>query len=158
MSHRIQHLRGDETAWAENDIVPYEGEFALLRTATGKMKVRVGDGITPFSALHSLEGDIVRSEGGELLLQNATEYRLGHPAALDLSFPSDYGEDYYSLVSFDSGEDGMTFSYPDIGILFSGDDLTNDGVFIPGIGRHYTILFWYDGHMEGVVRGVDYAQ
>lgn len=157
MSHRIQHLRGDEAAWAENDIVPYEGELALLRTATGQMKVRIGDGVTPFSALRSLDGDIVNTEGGNLLLRNATEYRLGQPTLLDLSFPPDYGEDYYSMISFDTGDDGMSFSYPDIGVLLSGDDLTNDGVFTPGANRHYTILFWYDGHMEGIVRGVDYA-
>ena len=32
-----------------------------------------------------------------------------------------------------------------------------DGIFIPGGGKHYTLLFWYDGRIQGLSRGVTLA-
>jgi long-chain acyl-CoA synthetase len=39
---------------------------------------------------------------------------------------------------------------------FSGDDVL-EGVFVPDTEKHYTLLFWYDGRMQGLVRGVSVA-
>lgn len=158
MSDIIQHLRADREGWAQNDIVPRDGELALLRTQDGGTLIKIGDGETPFSALSSLTGEVRSATEGALTLRHGEDIRLGAPTALTLSFPQAVREDYYGTVSFDSPADTPTaLSYPaSPKIYFSGDDVL-DGVFVPDAGKHYTLLFWYDGRMQGLARGVALA-
>ena len=62
------------------------------------------------------------------------------------------------MVSFDSPIDAPTaLTYPaEPKIYFSGDGVM-DGIFIPDSGKHYTLLFWYDGKIQGLSRGVTLA-
>ena len=158
MSDIIQHLRADSDGWAQNDIVPRDGELALLRTHDGGTLIKIGDGKTPFSALSSLTGEVRSGTESALTLRHGDDTRFGALTALSLSFPEAVREDYYSTVCFDSPADAPTaLSYPaSPSICFSGDDVL-DGVFVPDTGKHYTLLFWYDGRMQGLARGVTLA-
>ncbi len=155
MSHIIQHLRADREGWALHDIIPKDGELALLQTEDGGTLIKIGDGEHPFSELSSLTGEVVNPSGESLLLRHGEEARYDTLSALTLSFPTAIREDYYAALSFDSPQNIPTaLSYPEAPkIYFSGDDVV-EGVFIPDHSKHYSLFFWYDGRMQGLVRGV----
>jgi hypothetical protein len=48
---RQRQLIGTTAQWAANDLVIGDGEFALERTTTGRVRVKVGNGTATFSAL-----------------------------------------------------------------------------------------------------------
>ncbi len=158
MANTIQHLRATRSVWEQHDIIPLDGELALLRTDDGGTLIKVGDGTHRFSELSSLLGEVENAAGDTLVLRHGADARLESPAALALSFPSLIREDYYAVVSFDSPTDAPTaLSYPEEpAVLFSGDDVL-DGIFVPDGGKHYTLFFWYDGRMQGLARGVTLA-
>lgn len=89
-------------------------------------------------------------------LGDREELRAGRVSNLQLALPPSVSETYRSALVFETmpSEGETTVSFP-IGILWSGDDVT-DGVFLPKCGKHYTCRFWYDGAMQGDVRGVRY--
>ena len=155
MSKIIQHLRADREGWALNDIVPMDGELALLRTEDGGTLIKIGDGMTPFSRLSSLTGEVKIGTGDTHLLSHGDDLRLGTAQTVLLSLPSVIREDYYASVSFDSPQDAPTaLSYPENPkIYFSGDDVL-EGVFVPDAGKHYTVFIFYDGKMQGLTRGI----
>ncbi len=155
MASTIQHLRATRAVWAEHDIVPLDGELALLRTDDGGTLIKIGDGAHRFSELSSLTGEVAAGNGTNHLLRHGEDTRFFSVEALSLSFPAVIREDYYSTLSFDSPAESPTaLSYPeDPQIYFSGDDVM-EGIFVPDGGKHYTLLFWYDGRMQGLARGV----
>lgn len=158
MASTIQHLRATRAVWAEHDIIPLDGELALLRTDDGGTLIKIGDGTHRFSELSSLTGEVTAGSSTEHLLRHGEDTHFASVASLSLSFPSVIREDYYSMLSFDSPAESPTaLSYPtEPPIYFSGDDVL-EGVFVPDVGKHYTLLFWYDGRMQGLVRGVSVA-
>ena len=158
MANTIQHLRAGRAVWEQHDIIPLDGELALLRTDDGGTLIKIGDGAHRFSELSSLTGEARSESGSTVLLRHGEDIRFPASEALSLSLPESIREDYYSILSFDSPIDSPTaFSYPEEPkIHFSGDDVM-DGVFIPDGGKHYTLLFWYDGRMQGLSRGVTIA-
>ena len=158
MANTIQHLRADRAVWAQHDIIPEDGELALLRTDDGATLIKVGDGVHRFSELPTVTGEALRGDTGNLLLRHGEDTHFEALEALSLSFPQALREDYYSLLSFDSPADAPTaLTYPaEPRIFFSGDDVM-DGIFIPGGGKHYPLLFWYDGRIQGLSRGVTLA-
>lgn len=155
MSQIIQHLRANREGWALYDIIPKDGELALLQMEDGGALIKIGDGEHPFSELPSLTGEVVSRSGDALLLRHGEEARYDSLSALSLSFPAVIREDYYAAISFDSPSTAPTaLSYPEAPkIFFSGDDVI-DGIFVPDISKHYSLFFWYDGRMQGLVRGV----
>ncbi len=155
MSKIIQHLRADREGWALHDIIPMDGELALLRTEDGGTLIKIGDGEHPFSALASLTGEVVKGAADTHLLRHGEDLRFDTLKALSLSLPDAIREDYYAALSFDSPSDTPTaLSYPEAPrIYFTGDDVL-EGIFIPDIGKHYTVFLWYDGKMQGLARGV----
>lgn len=155
MSHIIQHLRANREGWALYDIIPKDGELALLQMEDGGTLIKIGDGEHPFSELSSLTGEVVSRSGDNLLLRHGEEARYDSLSALTLSFPAVIREDYYASISFDSPSTSPTaLSYPEAPkIFFSGDDVV-DGIFVPDLSKHYSLFFWYDGRMQGLVRGV----
>lgn len=155
MSHIIQHLRATREGWALYDIIPKDGELALLQMEDGGALIKIGDGEHPFSELASLTGEVVSRSGDTLLLRHGEEARYDSLSALTLSFPTVIREDYYAALSFDSPAAAPTaLSYPkEPKIFFSGDDVA-EGVFVPDVAKHYSLFFWYDGRMQGLVRGV----
>ena len=82
-------------------------------------------------------------------------YRLGECAELTLSFPAKLDDDYYCELSFDSGADATEL------VVNGKVRLTGDGVadeeLLPEPKTHYTVFIWYDGELQGLVRGLPNA-
>ena len=88
MSHTIQHLRANREGWALHDIIPADGELALLQIGDGGTLIKIGDGERPFSELASLTGEVVRGSSDQLLLRHGEEARYDVLSSLTLSFPT----------------------------------------------------------------------
>ena len=155
MIKSIRHLRGSEAEWAANDIVIPDGEIAILKTASGSVKLKVGNGSSRFSDLPALIGNTVKPDTETIEIKNGVTYRLGTVHSLNLIFPSEPDDDFYTEISFttDSYPPDFAISEP---ITFTGDG-TADGDFLADKKRHYTVFIWYDGEYQGVIRGVPYA-
>jgi len=150
----IQHLRGTRGNWEDNDLVIPDGELALLRE-NGRTRIKIGDGSTPFSKLPFTDGAIKQlSGGGHVFLCTGDDVRLGACAQLMLNLPDVIDEDFYATVTFDSPSNTATVFGTSHSIVMTGDN-TDAGCFIPVPGCHYTVLVWYDGTMQGLVRGAD---
>ncbi len=158
MANTIQHLRASRAVWAQHDIIPKDGELALLRTEDGATLIKIGDGIHHFSELSAVAGEAYKESESTHLLRHGEDAHFEIIESLSLAFPQNLREDYYSMLSFDSPAEAPTaLVYPeDPWIYFSGDDVM-DGIFVPEGGKHYTLLFWYDGKIQGLSRGVSLA-
>ena len=156
MIKSIQHLRGDENEWKNHDIVVPDGELAILRTRGGSLKIKIGDGEHPFSELGSLLGDAVTSSDNKsITMMHAKSYRLGEAPSIKISFPETIDDDYYSELSFDSGKDATEFEI--LGsVRLSGDGVADEEL-MPLPNTHYTVFIWYDGSLQGIVRGLPNA-
>jgi len=53
---RMLQLAGTSAEWAQDDISPSQDELAIERTSAGAVYAKIGDGITPFSALPRIVG------------------------------------------------------------------------------------------------------
>lgn len=154
----IQHLRADAETWARADMIPEDGEIALCRTAGGLTRIKIGDGVSPFSALPYTDGEIRTEESDTVLLRHGAEHRLGERSLITLAFPAVTDEDFYATVSFSSPETPTTLYIPTSPAVMAGGDGVEDGVFVPKKSTHYTLLFWKDeAGMQLLVRGVSVA-
>lgn len=155
MIKSIRHLRAAESEWLSNDVVIPDGEIVILKTRSGGTRLKVGNGKDKFSALPTLGTDAVKATDGALTLHHGKSYRLGTSQALTLTLPETIDEDYYSEVSFDSGADATELEI--IGkIRLSGDDVADEDL-MPKPNTHYTVFVWYDGDIQGIVRGLPNA-
>ena len=155
MFKSIQHLRADAEEWSENDVVPRDGEIALMRTACGSSRMKIGNGEDKFSELDTIMGFVRHTDGNTLTPVCGGDYRLGEKAALELVMPSAFDEDFYAMITFDSPSTPTTVTYPAGVLTFSGDSV-DKGAFVPEAMTHYTLFIWYDGKMQCLVRGVTY--
>ena len=156
MSHFLQLLRGTAAEWEAHDVPLKDGEPALLKKADGRVQLRVGDGESCFSDLGAVGECRVEPEAlpfGELAA--GYDYRIGNAEGVEYFFPETIPDDFYALLTFDSGAEATVY-YTDDDCYFTGDD-TEGGVFTPVANKHYTVLVWYDGTKQGVVRGVAHA-
>jgi hypothetical protein len=48
---RMQQLRGSSAQWVADNIVPLDGELALERASASDARIKLGDGVTPYSSL-----------------------------------------------------------------------------------------------------------
>lgn len=155
MIKSIRHLRGTKADWERHNAVIPDGEIAILKSADAPPKIKIGNGTDTFSSLSSITGDTVITNEREITLMHGKSYRLGECAALTLTVPSPVEDDYYSEVSFDSGDDATEL------LVNSKIRLTGDGVcdeeLLPRPKTHYTIFVWYDGELQGIVRGLPNA-
>lgn len=156
MIKSIRHLRADESEWSSNDIVLPDGEIAILKTRGGNTKLKIGDGVLKFSELPSLLGDAQEHDGYDTVtLLHGKSYRLGEVPSLTVALPDVIDDDYYSEISFDSGVDATEFEV--IGrIRLSGDGVADEEL-MPEANTHYTVFVWYDGAVQGIVRGLPNA-
>ena len=152
MIKSIRHIRGTKTEWAANDAVIPEGEIALLKMRDGRFKARIGDGISRFSELPSIDGDATRPEGDTIKVRHGSLYRLGTVTGLLIDLPDDPDDDFYTEISFRSGNDAAEF-ISNTPIRFTGDDIAAEE-FIPRERTHYNLFIWYDGAYQGVARGI----
>ena len=156
MIKSIRHLRADENGWIANDIVIPDGEIAILKTKSGRARVKIGNGIDKFSALPTLGTDAVKESSCDVLtLEHGKSYRLGEIPHLLLRVPTGIDDDYYSEVSFDSGTDATELEIEGK-IRLSGDDVADEDL-MPKAHTHYTVFVWYDGDVQGIVRGLPNA-
>lgn len=153
MSHFLQLLRGTAAEWEAHDVPLKDGEPALLKKTDGRVQLRIGNGTDYFTDLMAVGECRVENEAltfGELV--SGYDYRIGSADSVEYSFPETMPDDFYALMTFDSGETPTDF-YVGTDCYFTGDD-TAGGVFTPTANRHYTLLLWYDGTKQGIVRGV----
>lgn len=154
----LQLLRGSAAQWQEYDIVPADGEVALLRTAGGRTRIKIGNGTDPFSALCCQDGEVIKGmQGSQLTLRHGADHRLGTTETVMIQYPAVYDEDFFATVTFDSPSTPTSFSCPLTPALHVTGDAVTDGIFVPQASTHYTVLFWYDGGMQALVRGVALA-
>ncbi len=156
MSHFFQLLRGTGAEWEAHNVPLKDGEPALLKKEDGRVELRVGNGTDNFSDLKPVGGGRVVTDAvpfGEL--EAGTEYRLGSADCVEYSFPGTVPDDFYAILTFDSGAEAAVLLI-DEDCYFTGDDTAN-GVFTPLANKHYTLLLFYDGTKQGLVRGVPHA-
>lgn len=89
-----------------------------------------------------------------VVAEHHKEYRIFDFDRVDLYLPETLPENYAALLTFRSNGTGSTLTY-DASILWSGEDCTADGVFIPRPDKVYDILLRYNGaSVRGFVSGV----
>ena len=76
-------------------------------------------------------------------------------SSVSIDFPSVIDDDYYSEISFDSGVDATEFEVTGK-LRLSGDGVADEEL-LPEPNTHYTIFVWYDGSLQGIVRGLPNA-
>ena len=152
MIKSIKHLRANEEEWKSNDIVIPDGEIAIIATKGGNSNIKIGNGNDKFSSLPSLFGCTVKDAEESLTILHGRSYRYGEIPVLNVSFPDVIDDDFYAEISFDSGVDATEFSVEGK-IRFSGDDVADEEL-MPKPNTHYNVFIWYDGSLQGVVRGI----
>lgn len=155
MIQSVRHLRGTESEWSSFDCVIPDGEIAILKTHAGNCKIKVGNGIDNFSSLPSVTGDSVITDERNITLQHGKSYRLGECSLLTLEFPDRIDDDYYCEFSFDSGVDASEIVFSNV-VRLTGDGVADEEL-MPEAETHYTVFIWYDGELQGVVRGLPNA-
>lgn len=155
MIRSIRHLVGSEGDWITHDLVIPKGEIAFLESASGRYRMKIGNGTNKFSELPFTDGNLHSISSGSLLLSHATYYKAkGALTDITLMAPEYIDEDFYCEVSFISGDDATEFETSGVtAFRFTGDG-TADGSFIPEANMRYTIFIWYDGELQGTVRGI----
>ncbi len=135
------------------------GEFAdILSVGDGTLSeyiLLLADKITEINEAVGNFPSTVITSNGNLKMEKAKIYRLPEMKSIVVSLPAEIDDEYYSELSFDSGEDATVFNTV-TKIRFSGDDIADEN-FYPKDNTHYTIFLWYDGDMQGVVRGIPNA-
>lgn len=158
MTKSIRHLRGSETQWKNNDIIIPDGELAIMRTAGGGTKIKVGNGTDTFSALRSVDGDYVQfplsATNQSFTLESNMIYHTPNVRTMTLTLPTSYDADFCCMICMDTRFYTCDFSLD--GVYFTGDDVV-DGEFVPVAGKSYTLFIWYATSFQGVIRGVPYA-
>lgn len=79
------------------------------------------------------------SSTASLSLQNNTSNKFSTLASLDITFPSNFPDDFECELIFESGETATALSYPADVIKFVGDDCNAEGDFIPAANTGYEI-------------------
>ena len=157
MIKSIRHLRGTRDEWQACDAVIPDGEIAILKSAEGISKIKVGNGLDTFSNLPAITGETVSVNNREsnITLLHGRSYRLGEIAELNIKIPNSPDEDYYAEISFDSGNDATELSFS-TKVRLTGDNVADEEL-MPRPKTHYTIFIWYDGELQGIVRGLPNA-
>lgn len=155
MIKSIRHLRGTDAEWQAHDTVIPDGEIAILKTKDGIPKIKIGNGSDAFSKLPALTGETVITHEGSVTLLHGRSYRLGERAELNISIPHSVDDDYYSEISFDSGDDSTEIRF-NSRVRLTGDNVADEEL-MPRPKTHYTIFIWYDGELQGIVRGLPNA-
>ena len=155
MNKSIRHLRATSAEWAAHDIVIPEGEIALEKMPSGRIRARIGNGADHFSALPAIDGEAKRPRDTALTLSHGVIYRLGTVEALSVALPKAPDDDFYCEISFDCGKDAAEFD-TDTAIRFSGDDIAGEQL-IPRADTHYNLFIFFDGEYQGVARGIPNA-
>ena len=157
MPNKVRHLRGTDAEWAENDAVIDDGEIALALSPAGNYRIKIGNGTNKFSELDMLGGEVKNIDETVITMKHADDVRCGERPRLYIYFENPRDEDFYSILTFDSGATATEFIYPNGLLNFSGESLSA-GKFVPEAKMHYTLVFWDDGSLiQCHVRGCSNA-
>lgn len=152
---KVQHRRASESVWQEaNPVIP-DGEIALIKRSTGYDAV-IGDGETEFFDLIPVGGILTETEEEHMnvSLRNNEEISLAYIENLGISLEHYDSSPYFSMISFKTYDYPPTVSFENYeNIRFSGASI-EDGVFVPDVCMHYTLIFWKSDKMNCHVRGV----
>ena len=154
----IRHRRGTLSEWESyNPIIP-DGEIALVKYDTG-YGIAIGDGKTPFNELSTSSSRIKKDMTSLIVeeeLHSGDDLRLGIVEELHLDIKTPIPDDFFATVTFISENEATMLSLSDNDdIYFTGTD-TDDGFFSPYEYMRYNIFLFYDGSLQGVVRGYEY--
>ncbi len=147
--HSLASLFADITSGALAEILFVDG------TSLSEHIIAINEKIGRYDNSLSNYPETVFTSSGSLTLEKAKIYRMGDMRNLVITIPEDIDDEFYCEITFDSREDATDFNT--VGdIRFSGDDIA-DEMFYPKENTHYTVFLWYDGEMQGVVRGIPNA-
>lgn len=156
MIKSIQYLTGTASEWTANDIVIPKGEPAILITANGRYKMKIGNGTSAFSALPFTDGESIKhlNFSKNLEVKHGTHNYASNPTSqLNIIIPKKPDDDFFATVSFKTGSNPPLVTVEGAEVYFTGDGTSADGSFIPEINTYYSIFIWYEGRYEAVVRG-----
>ena len=154
MPNKVRHLRATDAEWAENDAIIDDGEIALAKTPAGNYRMKIGTGDKPFSELDMFGGEVKKPSTNSIRLMHGDDVRYTTASSLSIFFENNRDEDYYSMLTFDSGETATKLTYPKNYIKFSGISVQG-GEFVPEANMHYTVAFWEDGTgIQAHIRGL----
>ena len=157
MPNKVRHLRGSDEDWAANDVVIDDGEIALALSPNGNYRMKIGNGTSKFSELDMFGGEVKKPTKNTVCLMHADDVRYGSMAYIAFYLESPRDDDFYAILSFDSGTTATRLSYPSNTIKFTGTSITA-GQFVPESNMHYTAIFWQDGAaVQCHVRGYENA-
>lgn len=81
-------------------------------------------------------------------------YNGGEQTALTIALPTYVDVSFLCEIDFTSGATATTLTYPQSGIIWIGDDISNN-IFAPVVSKRYTIMCAYDGvNYRFAVKGV----
>lgn len=154
----IRHRRGTLDEWRDiNPVIP-DGEIALVKRDTG-YGIVVGDGKSEFSSLAPLGSNISKNYNDsiiEVCVQSGDDLRYDLLEELYIDISTPVPEDFFATFTFISGEYATMLSLPEnVYIYFTGNDCT-EGEFYPTEFMRYNVFLFYDGALQGVVRGYYY--
>lgn len=154
----IRHRRATLDEWRDiNPVIP-DGEIALIKRDTG-YGIVVGDGKSEFSSLAPLGSNISRNYDDliiEVCIWSGDDLRYDLIEELYIDIPTPVPEDFFATFTFISGEFATMLSLPeDLNIYFTGTDC-EEGGFYPTEFMRYNVFLFYDGALQGVVRGYYY--
>ncbi len=140
----------------ENDAHSLADFFRELLDGTASGYLCVGEKSLAEALAGKESAVVVRSASGEetVSLEDGVEVRLGEIGTVALTLPETPSDVYAATLVFDTkaknGDSQLLFSQQ---IKWSGDDVIGDAPVLFG-GRHYTMMLWYDGSYQGIVRSV----
>lgn len=154
----IRHRRGDIAEWESVDPIIPDGEIALVKRDTG-YDIAIGDGKTQFNDLRTFGGRIIKNSTDyiiEVTLRSGDDIRLDVVEELYLDLELPIPDDFFAMISFTSYNYQTAFSIPeDTNIYFTGTDCS-EGIFCPIDYMRYNLFLFYDGTLQGIVRGYYY--
>lgn len=157
MPNKVRHLRGTDDEWRENDVIIDDGEIALALSPCGNYRMKIGTGNKRFSELDMFGGEVRWPTENPVTIMHGDDVRYHEASYIYFVFENPHDEDYYSTLTFDSGEAPTTLTYPKDGIRYSGMSVIN-GEFVPEANMHYNVSFFEDGSgIQAHIRGTSNA-
>lgn len=109
--------------------------LALAKKYTNDKTTALSEEIVKQSAL---------DDGAEITLADNVEYRADVITALTLALPDPIPDGFRCALDFGCGDTAAALVYPDT-IVWTGDALDSNGLFVPLSNHRYHIDCWYDG-------------
>jgi hypothetical protein len=121
---------------------------AIILTGTEKATACNWLGAQQISTIQALNAT------DSITLTDGYIYNGGEQTALTIALPTYADVSFLCEIDFTSGATATTLTYPQSGIIWLGDDISNN-VFAPVVNKRYTVMCAYDGvNYRFAVKGV----